>query len=63
VVFIAGNMPMKTEIISLLIMTKLDQYDYAGAASIGVVMLALSLVLLVVIHASRTSSEKLRALA
>jgi sulfate/thiosulfate transport system permease protein len=63
VVFIAGNMPMKTEISSLLIMTKLDQYDYAGAASIGVVMLALSLVLLVVIHASRTSSEKLRALA
>ena len=63
VVFIAGNMPMKTEITSLLIMTKLDQYDYAGAASIGVVMLALSLVLLVVIHASRTSSEKLRALA
>src|ERR1035438_1062712 len=63
VVFIAGNMPMKTEISSLLIMTKLDQYDYAGAASIGVVMLALSLVVLVVIHASRTSSEKLRALA
>jgi ABC-type sulfate transport system permease component len=44
-------------------MTKLDQYDYAGAASIGVVMLALSLVVLVVIHASHTSSEKLRALA
>jgi sulfate transport system permease protein len=63
VVFIAGNMPMKTEISSLLIMTKLDQYDYAGAASIGVVMLALSLALLVVIHASRTSSERLRALA
>jgi sulfate transport system permease protein len=63
VVFIAGNMPMKTEISSLLIMTKLDQYDYAGAASIGVVMLALSLVLLLVVHMSRTSSEKLRALA
>jgi sulfate transport system permease protein len=63
VVFIAGNMPMKTEISSLLIMTKLDQYDYAGAASIGVVMLGLSLVLLVVIHSSRTASEKLRALA
>jgi sulfate transport system permease protein len=63
VVFIAGNMPMKTEITSLLIMTKLDQYDYAGAASLGVVMLAISLVLLLVIHASRTSSERLRALA
>jgi sulfate transport system permease protein len=63
VVFIAGNMPMKTEISSLFIMTKLDQYDYAGAASIGVVMLALSLVLLVFIHSARTTSEKLRALA
>jgi sulfate transport system permease protein len=63
VVFIAGNMPMRTEISSLLIMTKLDQYDYAGAASVGVVMLALSLVLLVFIHSSRTASEKLRAVA
>jgi ABC-type sulfate transport system permease component len=44
-------------------MTKLDQYDYAGAASIGVVMLALSLVFLVVIHSSRTASERLRAIA
>jgi sulfate/thiosulfate transport system permease protein len=63
VVFIAGNMPMKTEISSLLIMTKLDQYDYAGAASIGVVMLGISLVFLVAIHSSRTASERLRALA
>jgi sulfate transport system permease protein len=63
VVFIAGNMPMKTEITSLLIMTKLDQYDYAGAASLGVVMLAVSLVLLFAIHASRTPSERRRALA
>jgi sulfate/thiosulfate transport system permease protein len=62
VVFIAGNMPMKTEITSLLIMTKLDQYDYAGAASLGVVMLGISLVLLLVIHSSRTSSERRRAL-
>ena len=62
VVFIAGNMPMKTEITSLLIMTKLDQYDYAGAATLGVVMLGVSLLLLVVIHASRTSSERRRAL-
>ncbi len=62
VVFIAGNMPMKTEITSLLIMTKLDQYDYAGAASLGVVMLGISLLLLVAIHSSRTSSERRRAL-
>jgi sulfate transport system permease protein len=52
VVFIAGNMPMKTEISALLIMIKLDSYDYAGAASVGVVMLAMSLVMLIVIHAT-----------
>jgi sulfate/thiosulfate transport system permease protein len=63
VVFISSNMPMKTEISSLLIMTKLDGYDYAGAASIGVVMLATSLLLLVVIHASRTKTERRHAAA
>ncbi len=63
VIFIAGNMPNKTEISSLLIMTKLDQYDYVGAASIGVVMLTVSLVLLVVIHAWRTTTERRRASA
>jgi len=46
VVFIAGNMPMKTEITPLLIITKLEQYDYAGAAAIAVVMRAASFVLL-----------------
>jgi sulfate transport system permease protein len=46
VVFIAGNMPMKTEITSLLIITKLEQYDYAGATAIAVVMLTASFVLL-----------------
>ena len=46
VVFIAGNMPMRTEIASLLIVTKLEQYDYAGATAIAVVMLAASFVLL-----------------
>ena len=39
VVFISGNMPMKTEIAPLLIMTKLEQYDYAGATAIALVML------------------------
>jgi sulfate transport system permease protein len=39
VVFISGNMPMKTEITPLLIITKLEQYDYAGATAIAVVML------------------------
>jgi sulfate/thiosulfate transport system permease protein len=51
VVFIAGNMPMKTEIASLLIITKLTQYDYAGAASIAFVMLLLSFVLLLLLNA------------
>ncbi len=50
VVFIAGNMPMKTEITPLLIITKLEQYDYAGATSIGVVMLAISFLLLLTIN-------------
>lgn len=46
VVFISGNMPMKTEIAPLLIMTKLEQYDYAGATAIAVVMLIISFTLL-----------------
>ena len=46
VVFIAGNMPMKTEIAPLLIMTKLEQYDHAGATAIAVVMLVISFILL-----------------
>jgi len=50
VVFISGNMPMKTEITSLLIMTKLEQYDYAGATAIAIVMLLASFVLLLLIN-------------
>ena len=46
VIFIAGNMPMKSEIAPLLIMTKLEQYDYAGATAIAVVMLVASCLLL-----------------
>lgn len=46
VIFIAGNMPGKTEIAPLLIMTKLEQYDYAGATAIAVVMLVVSFGLL-----------------
>ena len=51
VVFISGNMPMRTEITPLLIITKLEQYDYAGATAIGVVMLLVSFVLLLAINA------------
>jgi sulfate transport system permease protein len=50
VVFISGNMPMKTEITPLLIITKLEQYDYAGATGIAVVMLMVSFVLLLTIN-------------
>jgi sulfate transport system permease protein len=47
VIFIAGNMPMRSEITPLLIMTKLEQYDYAGATALGVIMLMASFTLLV----------------
>ena len=50
VVFIAGNMPMKTEITPLLIMTKLEQYDYAGATAIATVMLIISFIMLLFIN-------------
>ncbi len=50
VVFISGNMPMKTEITSLLIITKLEQYDVAGATAIALVMLAASFLLLLCIN-------------
>jgi sulfate transport system permease protein len=51
VIFIAGNMPMKSEIAPLLIVTKLEQYDYAGATAIAVVMLVLSFTLMLGINA------------
>ena len=50
VIFIAGNMPMKSEIVPLLILTKLEQYDYVGATAIAVAMLALSFTLLLAIN-------------
>jgi sulfate/thiosulfate transport system permease protein len=50
VVFISGNMPMRTEIVPLLIITKLEQYDYSGATAIAVVMLVASFVLLLLIN-------------
>lgn len=50
VIFIAGNIPFVSEITPLLIIGKLEQYDYVGAASLGVVMLAASFVLLLLIN-------------
>ena len=62
VIFIAGNMPMVSEITPLLIITKLEQYDYAGATAIALVMLAVSFMLLFAINIlqwwSRRYSEK-----
>ncbi len=51
VIFIAGNLPMVSEIAPLLIVIKLEQYDYAGAAAIGVVMLGASLVIILALNA------------
>lgn len=50
VVFISGNMPMRTEITPLLIITKLEQYDYAGATAVAVVMLVASFILMLCIN-------------
>ena len=51
VIFIAGNMPMVSEITPLIIIGKLEQYDYAGATAVAVVMLVFSFILLLVINA------------
>ncbi|MGP0587986.1 sulfate ABC transporter permease subunit CysT [Paenibacillus timonensis] len=50
VVFISGNMPMKTEIAPLLIMSKLEQFDYAGATAVALMLLIISFVLLLLIN-------------
>jgi sulfate transport system permease protein len=50
VIFIAGNMPMKTEITALLIVTKLEEYDYSGAAAIAAAMLALSFTIMLFVN-------------
>jgi len=54
VIFIAGNMPMISEITPLIIISKLEQYDYAGATAVASVMLGISFVLLLVINALQT---------
>jgi sulfate transport system permease protein len=58
VIFIAGNMPMVSEITPLLIITKLEQYDYAGATAIAVVMLVISFALLLLINLLQWWSSK-----
>jgi sulfate transport system permease protein len=61
VVFISGNMPLKTEIVPLLIMTKLEQFDYTGATAIASVMLVSSFVMLLVINYLQWKTNKLNA--
>ena len=58
VIFIAGNMPLVSEITPLLIITKLEQYDYAGATAIAVVMLVVSFLLLLVINLLQAWARK-----
>lgn len=58
IIFIAGNMPMVSEITPLLIITKLEQYDYAGATAIAVVMLVMSFILLLAINGLQAWTRK-----
>lgn len=58
VIFIAGNIPLKTEIAPLLIMSKLEQYDYQGANAIALVMLAFSFLVLFVINSIQVYANK-----
>lgn len=58
VIFIAGNMPMVTEIVPLLIVVKLEQYDYAGATAVAVAMLAISFLLLLAINLLQAWSRR-----
>jgi sulfate transport system permease protein len=58
VIFIAGNMPMKTEITALLIVSKLEQYDYAGATAIAMVLLVTSFLLVLAINLIQARSQK-----
>jgi sulfate transport system permease protein len=54
VIFIAGNLPNVSEIAPLLIVIRLEEFDYAGAAAVGLVMLAISLVLLLILNSVQT---------
>jgi sulfate transport system permease protein len=58
VVFISGNLPLKTEVTTLLIMTKLEQYDYRGATALATVMLGLSFVMLLAINMTQAWLRK-----
>jgi sulfate/thiosulfate transport system permease protein len=61
VVFISGNMPLRTEIAPLIIVTKLEQFDYAGATAIAVVLLLVSFVLLLALNLLQRWSNRFSA--
>jgi sulfate transport system permease protein len=58
VIFIAGNLPMVSEITPLIIITKLEQYDYAGATAVAAVMLVASFLLLLVINGLQSWTDR-----
>ena len=60
IIFISGNIPFKTEITPLMIVSKLDQYDYSGAAAIGFTMLAASLIIVFIGNAFQSWSNRFR---
>jgi sulfate transport system permease protein len=60
IIFIAGNLPLRSEIAPLLVVIKLEQFDYAGAAAIGVVMLAASFILLLALNGLQSWTARRR---
>jgi sulfate transport system permease protein len=63
VVFISGNLPLRTEVITLLIVARLEQFDYAGATAIASMMLGASFVILLTINLLQSWSRRRGALA
>lgn len=61
VVFISGNLPMRTEVVSLLIVARLEQFDYEGATALAVAMLAVSFLLLLSANAAQAWSRRREA--
>ena len=62
-IFIAGNMPGKTEIVPLIIVTRLEQYDFSGAAAVALVSLAVSFAMLLAINALQRRMIEARSAA
>jgi sulfate transport system permease protein len=60
IIFLAGNLPMVSEIVPLLIIIKLEEYDYAGASAIGVVMLVAAFVMLLALNGLQSWAGKRR---